>query len=408
MAAGYDPLSRLFYWPAKGLEVSEISSHPSAGDVAEALSVINEAIGEFPYDSTASKANAIGALLTPIVRPAINGPVPLALLDAPQQGTGKSLLSSVIAITATGRHSAMMAAPDNDEEWRKRITATLYSGASVITVDNIEGQLKAASLANVLTAEVWKDRVLGRSESIELPQLATWLATGNNIRLGGDLQRRSYWIRLDANSGTPWLGRTFKHADLKGWVMGNRGRIIGALLTLTRAWFAAGKPNPTTPILGTFEGWSRTIGGILVHAGVDGFLGNLGSLYKLADEEAAEWETFLLAVDACFSGRDFTTARLVKELGEDPDLEACLPEELAEAWTKRKSGVSPARRMGKAFSRLQDRRYGKSEVRVVQRGQAGNAQKWRIVKSSETARLDNVVMMPTTTEAPYQISFKEG
>jgi hypothetical protein len=283
--AGYDPVSRLFYHPAQGLELPTIPIQPTTSDIQEAKEVIDEAIGEFPYDSDASKANAIGTLLTPIVRPAIKGPVPIALLDAPQQGTGKSLLASVIAITATGRPSAMMAAPDNDEEWRKRITATLYSGANVITIDNIEGQLKAPSLANALTAEVWKDRILGRIESIELPQLATWMATGNNIRLGGDLQRRAYWIRLDAHSGKPWLGRTFKHPDLKAWVTENRGRIIGALLTLTRAWFAAGQPPAKNPTIGGYESWCRTIGGILEHAGVPGFLDNLEGLYNGADEE---------------------------------------------------------------------------------------------------------------------------
>jgi hypothetical protein len=209
--------------------------NPESSEIHGSLALIEEAIGQFPYDSDASRANALGALLTPILRPAISGPVPLALLDAPQQGTGKSLLASIIALTATGKPTAMMAAPDNDEEWRKRITATLYSGANVITIDNIEGRIASASLANALTAQVWKDRILGRSESIELPQQATWLATGNNIRLGGDMQRRCYWIRLDAHSATPWLGREFKHPDLKQWVLENRGLIIAALLTLGRA-----------------------------------------------------------------------------------------------------------------------------------------------------------------------------
>ena len=182
---GYDAESRLYYWPAKNLKVPDIPEKPAPEDVAAALAVIEDAIGEFPFDAPGSKANAIAAILTPVVRPAIKGPVPLALLDAPQQGTGKSLLASVIGLVATGRPAAMLAAPDTDEEWRKRITATLRSGSSVITIDNVGDQLKAPSLALALTADVWKDRILGRSESIELPQLATWLATGNNIRLGG-------------------------------------------------------------------------------------------------------------------------------------------------------------------------------------------------------------------------------
>jgi len=40
---------------------------------------------------------------------------------------------------------------------------------------------------------------LGRTEMAkDLPQRATWMATGNNLHVGGDLARRCYWIRLDA------------------------------------------------------------------------------------------------------------------------------------------------------------------------------------------------------------------
>jgi hypothetical protein len=392
---GYDPESRLFYWPAEGLDVPLISSDPTAAEIQEALALIEEAIGEFPYDSPASKANAIGYLMTPIVRPAIDGPVPIALLDAPQQGTGKSLLSSVIGIIATGRPSAMMAAPDDDAEWRKRITATLYDGPSVITIDNIEGQLKAPSLANVLTADVWKDRLLGRSELIELPQLATWLATGNNIRLGGDMQRRSVWIRLDAKSGTPWLGREFKHPDLKAWVSENRGRIIAALLTLTRAWFCAGQPAPKSRVIGSYEAWCRTIGGILEHAGVEGFLENVETLYNHADEEAAQWEGFLLAIGKHFKGRDFTASVLAEALESSAELAGNLPDDLADGRTRRVTAVGLSRSLGKAFAARHDRRHGESGVRVVKVGKVGHVQKWRVLTRAEADDRDGVIPMST-------------
>jgi hypothetical protein len=378
---GYDPRTRLVFWPGADLTVPPIPESPTTADVQAAVAVIDDIIGDFPFDSPASKANAVGALLTPIVRPAIRGPVPLALLDAPQQGSGKSLLSSVIALTATGRPNAMIAAPDSDDEWRKSITAILRSGATVITLDNIEGQLKAPSLANALTAEVWKSRILGRSEDIELPQLATWLATGNNIRLGGDLQRRCYQIRLDAQSGTPWMGRQFKHTDLKGWVGDNRGAIIAALLTLARAWFAAGRPKGAGPVLGSYEAWSSIVGGILENAGVAGFLGNLGSLYQFSDEEGTEWEEFLAELAGVFGPNPFTTAEVAGELGSLSALQASLPDDLSQDWNRRNDGVSFVRRLGKAFSGREGRRHGDSEFRVERAGKEHRAQKWRVVRT---------------------------
>jgi integrase len=175
--------------------------------VKSALAVIDEVLGEFPYDTEASKANAIAALLTPVLRPAIQGPVPLALLDAPQQGSGKSLLANVIGLVATGRPIAMMAATESEEQWRKRITGTLYSGASVITIDNLESQLKSASLANALTSEIWRDRVLGRTEASDQFQMLM-----DNVPLDIRLM-----IAMAVTTGmrvSEIIGLKWKHMDL--------------------------------------------------------------------------------------------------------------------------------------------------------------------------------------------------
>jgi hypothetical protein len=402
---GYDLVTGRYYAPAEALVVPPVSANPTAEEVRSAVAVIDDVLGEFPYENPASKANAIAAILTPILRPAIKGPVPLALLDAPQQGTGKSLLSSVIALVATGRPNRMLPAPDNDEEWRKRITAVLHSGASVITLDNLEGQLKAPSLAAVLTSEVWQDRLLGRSEAIELPQNATWLATGNNIRLGGDLQRRCYHIRLDAQSATPWLKAGYKHPDLKGWVLENRGPIIAALLTLARAWFAAGKPRPEGKPLGSFESWWETVGGTLRNAGVGGFLGNLEKLYSQADEEAAEWEGFYVEIENEFAGKAFTTADLVAKLESSASLKESLPEELGEALKTGGATGNLGKRLGKAFARRQGRRFGATEIRVEPAGEVQRAKKWRVL-SNNTALKAPVIPIRGHQEA--FVGFKAG
>jgi hypothetical protein len=195
------------------------------------------------------------------------------------------------------------------------------------------------------------------------------------------MQRRSYWIRLDAQSATPWLGREFKHQDLKGWVGENRAEIIGALLTLARAWFVAGQPAPkNSPKLGSYEKWSTVIGGILETAGVSGFLGNLKSLYSFADEEAEDWTSFLEALYADQGGKPFTTAYLVEILEADEKLLAALPEELAAEWKDAK-GTRFAKRLGKAFGRQAGRRYGEFQYRIETAGNAGHAKKWVVART---------------------------
>src|SRR5262249_29538717 len=158
-------------------------------------------------------------------------------------GSGKTLLVSVVSMKTTGSAAAMKPAPiRDDDEWRKTLTATIQAGQCLTIFDNVDQVLSSPSLALALTAGTWTDRVLGFTDIITLPQRTVFVGTGNNIALGGDLPRRCYWIRLDAQCSEPWRNRQFRHPDLPGWVRANRGRLLSASLTLARAWFVAGCP----------------------------------------------------------------------------------------------------------------------------------------------------------------------
>ena len=311
---GYDAVTRLFYAPLPALTIPPISLDPDWDEIVKALELIEEAVGEFPYQNPASKANAIGLLLTPIIRQSITSQVPLALIDATRPGTGKSLLAETVAMIATGRRAAMMTAPHDDDEWRKSIASTLAEGATIIIIDNIKSRLDAASLDAALTNFVVKGRILGTSKNGTYPQRATWMATGNNIQIGGDLPRRSYWIRMDAHDDKPWMRGNFRH-NLEEWVPAHRGELIAALLTIARAWFAAGKPPAQVPRMGNFQSWADTVGGILAHTEiVEGFLDNLNDLYAQSDNEAVQWAAFLQAWRDLYQEEEVPVSQLAKDI----------------------------------------------------------------------------------------------
>ena len=365
---GYDAVTRLLYRPAPGVTFPAVPAAPTPADIQRALALLDEALGEFPYVDDASKANALALLLTPILRPAIAGPVPLALVDAPQAGTGKSLLTRVMAMMATGRPAAMMTAPAGDEEFRKEITATLLSGTALILLDNVEGPLLAGSLAAALTTDTWSDRILGQSTMVTLGQKVTWVATGNNLRLAGDLARRCYWIRLDAQTSRPWQRTGFRHADLLGWVRAHRGEVVAALLTLSQAWYSAGQPVAVTPTLGGFEAWTRTMGGILHQSGIPDFLGNLDALYDQVDEgESEQWTAFLTVWWTVYSDHPMSVADLTEDLlGDGSALREVLPEELAEALPAREGDTGRFRRkLGHALRQRVERRFGDDDLFLV-------------------------------------------
>jgi hypothetical protein len=375
---GYDPQTRLYYRPGNGFDVASIPAAPTTDDTKAAIRLLDEAVGEFPYEDDASAANTLALMLTPLVRQAITGPVPLALIDKPQAGTGGSLLAETIAIIGSGRTAEMLGAPRDEEEWRKQITAKLAAGATMITVDNVEGALYAPSLARALTARTWTDRVLGRSETVTVSQRAAWIATGNNIQLRGDLPRRCYWIRLDARESRPWQRENFKHPDLLGWVMRNRGRLVHALLTLARAWFAAGKPKARNlPRLGSFEAWAETVGGMVAFAGIPSFLGNLAALYDKADAGGAEWEGFLSAWwEELDASKPITVADLTKRIDGNETLKAALPGDLAEAFDK--STGSFSRKLGTALAKRAGTRYGEDGMHIARAGEFRRAVRWKL------------------------------
>jgi hypothetical protein len=241
-------------------------------------------------------AHAIAALLTAGIRSAIDGPTPLFLFDAPQAGTGKSLLADVISIVTTGKAGEMFGAPRDDEETRKLLTTALMSATPLVIIDNVVRRLDNGDLAKALTETWHADRVFGTHQKVVLPVRCAWIATGNNIRLGGDLPRRCVWVRLDAKTSRPFLREGFKIDNLKSWAARHRGELLAAILTLARAWYSAGRPRMKGTPLGSYESWSLVVGGILQYARFEHFLGNALELYEDADSESTQWEGFLKAL----------------------------------------------------------------------------------------------------------------
>ncbi len=326
---GYDEASRLYYESAAGLTMPAVPNKPSEEELHAAAAFIQEPLHDFPFDTEASKTNALALLLTPVCRPMIDGLAPLCLLDKPQPGTGASLLADVIAVIGTGRQAAMMAPPRSDEECEKRIGSFLLSGQSILIIDNVEGYLYFASLAMLLTDPTFQTRILGQTKIVCLPNRGTYIVTGNNIKLGGDMARRCYLCRMDAHEARPWMRDTesFKYTHLIQWVKENRGKLLCAILIMARAWVEAKRPLPKgLPTLGGFEEWANTIGGILAYAGFKDFLGNLDFMYQQADVETPQWEEFFAAWLEVFGSEPILIETIAKSLGENETITGALPD----------------------------------------------------------------------------------
>jgi len=381
---GHDADTRVYYCPTPGTRLPPVAKSPGEDDVIAAIKTVEEMLADFPFVDRASWANAFALLLTPIIRHSVPSNVPLALIDAPQAGTGKSLLAEIVSVVATGGVSGITTMPRDDEELRKVIYSMLSRGTQVIIFDNIVRQIRSGDLASVLTSRTWAGRPLGRTEFVPLPQRATWIATGNNVRVGGDLQRRCYWIRLDAKMARPWTRTKFKHKYLIEYVRAERGKIIAALVTMVRYWHLVGRPAAPGERLGNFESWCETVGGVLAACGVDGFLSNTDLMYSKVDQETTEWEAFLLRWYENIT-EPVTVAKLLRTLRDEQEnrrdderaLIHVLPTEVSEVVIAGKSNAGI--RLGRALTKREGTRFTPFGLYLERTGSYGNSVLWTVL-----------------------------
>ena len=261
--------------------------------VDEALNVIDDWIGQFPFERVSDRAHALAFALCPLVRDMIGGPVPMTVFEAPAAGTGKSLLMQVLATAATGRPVEPTPMSSQEDERRKAMGSLLQEGRPVVLLDNVRGHLHDPALEGVLTAyPTWSDRRMGGQDRLRVPATAVWGLSGNNLTMNADLQRRTVSVRLNARTSTPETRTGWRHADLLRFTAEHRDDLLSALLTLVQTWQLEGRPAGTAT-LGSYEAWSRVMGGILGACGVVGFLGDREHRTAEVDPETAEWQGLL-------------------------------------------------------------------------------------------------------------------
>ncbi|MGV8951466.1 MAG: hypothetical protein ACOH2M_10220 [Cypionkella sp.] len=273
--------------------------YPSPEQIAAARDLILEdVLGDFPFDdgdaagaegeSEASRANALAMKLTPFARDLFGGPSPVFAIVKPSPGVGGTLLAETVQRVFDGHASATTPNSRNEEEVQKHLLAAALGDDSFLFFDNVT-DFNSETMKRTTTAERIGGRILGVSKTVSRPNEFTWIITGINPRLGPEMARRSVFINLNSRVEDNAV-RNYRHDDFKGWLHENRSRIIGALLTLIRAWWVAGA-KPGKVKLASFESWSGVIGGILETAGVNGFLDNRRA--PTADREGAEVKAFM-------------------------------------------------------------------------------------------------------------------
>jgi hypothetical protein len=306
----------------------EIPGKPRSEEVHWARWLIErELLGQYRYADESGLANTYAMALTAAIVPALNGaPTPLGLVTAGSAGSGKSMLSKIIAAIWEGREPQIISMGVSPEKFLEHLHSIMLRSPAHVIIDNIPPRgLKSPELAAYTTAPYVSVRVLGSSRQVEVPVRWTWLATGNNVDLSGELARRTVQVRIVPHHA---IGATvpedyWEKKKLVKWALEQRPYLVRALLTLVQHWIACGCPKGKVQ-LGSYEEWSEIIGGILDAAGIEGFLADRDPARLLASStELSDWHALVARWWAAHGGKVVSASDLLPLVG---DLETLAPD----------------------------------------------------------------------------------
>jgi hypothetical protein len=377
---GFDPATGLLYIPSQSFPPVPVL--PTQADARKAALTLLDLVSDFPFKD-GHDAAWLAALLTAMARLLIDGPVPLFLFEANVSGAGKTLLCDLIAIIVTGRPMTRTGYAHDPVEMGKQISATALAGDQLVLFDNLDngGLFGNPALDRALTGRTWRDRVLGKLEMTpNLDLIAVFFASGNNTVLCSDVARRIVQNRLESTDEHPEERTGFRIPDLLAHAAENRGDLVVAALTILRAYILAGEPpQKLTPM--DFVAWCGLIRNAIFWAtGKDPCKDHR----DLAASNSGRRQSAAL-VEAWYehqaerSAKGFTSAELLRTLGEDKDCVKYLSlrDALAELSSRTKSGELPSSgTIGKRIQAIRGQVFG--DKRFISIGDDKRANVWSV------------------------------
>jgi putative DNA primase/helicase len=274
------------------------------------MDVICELFATFSrrFVSSVDESAVVAATMQTVLRRVL----PHALIVAAMANTpasGKTKLVQMMSIIATGRRAAVVTYTRDQVELEKHMGACAMAGDPLILYDNIDVPVRSPFLCGLTTSHRASFRILGTSERVTLPSNFAIALTGNNLSLVGDITQRVLPIRLDPRCEHP--ERESFPRDAEQYAVTQRAAVVGAVLTLVRAYQAAGNPDVGIPPHRDYAVWDRMIRAPIVWLGFPDPLSGLPGL-KEDDPELAEIDALLTAWSAWWPETPQTLAEAVR------------------------------------------------------------------------------------------------
>jgi hypothetical protein len=370
---GYDDKTGLLLTNDANVTWPSVPRIPTDAELTKAFDKLWKPFKHFPYAEACDKSVVFAAVLTAAVRCCLRTS-PGFGFSATAAGTGKTLLAQCIGALYDGVAPAVTPPISQEEEWAKSLFSAARGGSGTLLYDNAEHPIESASLCTVTTAPSIKSRVLGESRDVEVEHRMLILATGNGLQFVGDLNRRMFTCRLDANmEANKVAARKFDMEPL-GYCTKNRVEMINAALTLIQGYMSAGSPQVCDG-LASMDDWNKLVRSTivwLVQGGVaNGFVDpKLALTRDSANDPDANLLVCLLEETKAIFGfnRGFTVAKLIEKASSaGADLKDVLMEIAGDrdAVNAKKLGRWFLQREGRIIGGLRIKRVGQDRKKIA-------------------------------------------
>lgn len=191
---------------------------------------------------------------------------PMAIFNANQPGSGKSLLAW-FCIAPTWGMAAGTAMFKSEEEMTKTLNTTAKAHKPYLMLDDIP-TLANNSVNAFATTPLWSGRDMGKDSEFTVRNNCQIIATGNGLNTTPDVERRSLIIDLFLEENA--LERPITNVLTKETfsTAGFRADMLGFLWSMVANWSDAGCPKLVAGTAkNTFEEFAETVGSIMVFNG---------------------------------------------------------------------------------------------------------------------------------------------
>lgn len=296
-------------------------------EVASILADLDELLQDFPWVSAADRANTLALVVTPYV--AYDGPPPLALVESPGPGHGKSTLADVVLALGYPRVERIPpTALGTRRRFATRYTSAVRDAPAAVLMDNVADPVDFPELATALTSgrHSWYED----DQLYEVPVNTLHVVTVNDGDVSRELRDRSLPIHLDAEMDQP-DSRRFAIPRIVQHARDRRHEFRFRAMRLVQRWVDAGEPDGE-PRHGRARDWSRKVGGVLEVAGVEGFLGDdrrgAPAGRETVEDDGDGVVAFLAAANQRYGDEHVPSSELADDLADGGPLAHARPEEL--------------------------------------------------------------------------------